>query len=269
MSKPPSSKAPFAPSGLLQVQRTAVGEIIRRAEKSIAGQEYLLARELLQEAGRLDPGNPYIAAIAERVQILQGLVSEFAAQRNGNGGQPLSTSVGKDFPDGIRPSGNDDLRRGRIQRFLTVATTLFERGSYQSAYECIVKAEELDPHDSDVQTLKAKILPLYEVSLTRRSAGISGPARRDDSGGAAASMAGRLLAEDQRGTPGQEGNALPTFKDRLEELRRRKETERLARERALWNQSTQKRDSSRHSPPSSRQTKSSFISTLLRTMRDG
>lgn len=268
MSKPPSSKSTFAPSGFLQVQRTAVGELIRRAEKSIAGQEYGLARDLLDEAGRLDPGNPYISAIVERVQILQGMANEFAAQVNGNGARPLSTSVGKEFPEGIKPSESDDVRRGRIQRFLTVAMTLFERGSYQSAYESIVKAEKLDAHDPEIQALKAKIIPLYEVSMTRRSAGISGPARRDDSGGVAASMAGRLLAEEQKGIPGQEGNALPTFEDRLEVLRRQKEAERLARERALWNQSTQKRASPRHLMPPSQQTKSSFISALLRNMRD-
>ncbi len=266
MSKPPSSKGPFAPSGTLQVQRTAVGEIVRRAEKSIAGQEYGLARELLDEAGRLDPGNPYIAAIVERVQILQGLAGEFAAQINGNGVRPPSVSAGKD--DGITPSGADEVRHGRIQRFLTVATTLLERGSYQSAFESVVKAEELDPHDPEVQALKAKVLPLYEASMTRRSAGISGPVRRGDSGGVAASMAGRLMAEEKKGTPGQEGNVLPTFEDRLEVLRRQKEAERLARERALWNQSTQERASSRHSPSSSGPTKSSFITLLLRNMRD-
>src|SRR5512143_2207987 len=108
MSKPASSKGPFAPSGLLKEERSAVGEIIRRAEKSIAGQEYKLAQDLLSEAWRLDPGNPYIPAIVERVQILQGMASEFASQMNKNGHQQLSVSVGKDFPEGIKQAGDAD-----------------------------------------------------------------------------------------------------------------------------------------------------------------
>lgn len=248
-----------------------MGEIIRRAEKSIAGQEYKLAQDLLSEAWRLDPGNPYIPAIVERVQILQGMASEFASQMNKNGHQQLSVSVGKDFPEGIKQAGDADLPRGKIQRLLTVATTLFERGSYQAAYEAIVRAEELDAQDPDVRGLKAKVVPLYEASMTRRSGGITGPARHGDSGGVAASMAGRLLAEElkaQQDALQQKGSFLPTFEDRLEFLRRQKEAERLARERALWDQTTHKRASSRQSTPASQPVKSSFISALLRNKRD-
>ncbi len=255
----------------MAAERSAVAEIIRRAEKSIAGQEYKLAQDLLAEAWRLDPGNPYIPAIVERVQILQGMASEFASQLNRSGNQQLSVSVGKEFPGGIKQAEGADLPRGKIQRFLTVATTLLERGSYQSAYESIIKAEELDAQDPDVQALKAKVLPLYEASMTRRSAGISGPARHGDSGGVAASMAGRLLAEElkaQQEALQQKGNFLPTFEDRLEVLRRQKEAERLARERALWDQTTHKRASSRQSPPAPQPSKSGFISTLLRNKRD-
>ena len=106
MSKPASSKSPFAPSGALQTQRTAVGEIIRRAEKSIDSQEYKLAQDLLAEAWRLDPGNAYIPAIIERVQILRGMASEFAAQINGPATQSLSVTVGKEFPGGFKEAVN-------------------------------------------------------------------------------------------------------------------------------------------------------------------
>ncbi len=270
MSKPASSKSPFAPSGALQAQRTAVGEIIRRAERSIASQEYTLAQDLLAEAWRLDPGNAYIPAIVERVQILQGMASEFAAQINGSGTQPLSVTVGKEFPGGFKEAGEADVARGKIQRLLTVATTLLERGSYQAAHESIVKAVGLDSEDPEVQALKAKILPLYEASMMRRSAGISGPTRTSDSGGVAASMAGYLLAEElkaQQAALEQNGNFLPTYEDRLEALRRQREAERIAGERALWSQTATKRNPSGQSPPSAPPHKSGFISTLLRNKR--
>jgi hypothetical protein len=267
MYKPASSKSPFAFSSAMQAQRSAVGEIIRRAEKSIAGQEYKTAQDLLAEAWRLDPGNTYIPAIVERVQILQGMASEFASQMNGSGTRYLAVSVGKQFPGGVKPVESADLSRGKIRRLLTVATTLLERGAYESAYESIIRAEELDSQDPEVQALKVRVLPLYEASMTRRSAGTSGPTRRGDSGGVAASMAGRLMAEElkvQLVPPQQPENPLPTFEDRLEALRRQKETERLARERALWSQTTQRRTTSRQVPPTAQPQKSNFVSTLLR-----
>jgi len=270
MYKPASSKSPFSFSNAMQSQRSAVGEIIRRAEKSIAGQEYKTAQDLLAQAWRLDPGNTYIPAIVERVQILQGMVNEFALQTNGSDARYLAVSVGKEFPGGIKPQENADLVRGRIRRLLTVATTLLERGSYQSAYESIAKAEELDPQDPEVQALKQKVLPLYEASMTRRSAGTSAPVRRGDSGGVAASMAGRLLAEElkaHRELLQQPQDSPPTFQDRLEALRRQKESERRAHEQKLWNETTQKRTSRLQPPPASRAEKGSFISTLLRTKR--
>jgi tetratricopeptide (TPR) repeat protein len=272
MYKPASSKSPLSFSSAMQSQRSAVGEIIRRAEKSIAGQEYKTAQELLAQAWRLDPGNAYIPAIVERVQILQGMVNEFAQQTNGSDVRYLAVSVGKEFPSGIKPDENADLVRGRIRRLMTVATTLFERGSYQSAYESVAKAEELDPHDLEVQALKQKVLPLYEASMTRRSAGTSAPVRRGDSGGVAASMAGRLLAEElkaQREALQEPQDSPLAFQDRLEVLRRQKESERRAYEQKVWTQTTQRRASSLEAPPTSRAQKGSFISTLLRTKRPG
>jgi hypothetical protein len=272
MYKPPSSKSPSTFSSAVQIQRSAVGEMIRRAERSIVGQDYKMAQNLLAEAWRLDPGNPYIPAIVERVQILQGMASEFAAQLNGPGTQFPSVTVGKEFPGGFKPAESAGMSSGKIQRLLTVATTLLERGSYPSAFETILKAEELDPQDPDVQSLKAKVLPLYEASMTRRSAGTSAPTRRGDSAGVAASMAGRLMAEalkEQQASALQPENVLPTFEDRLEELRRQKETERLASERALWSQTTQKRTSTRQPSPPAQPQKSSFISTLLRGKNPG
>lgn len=226
-----------------------------------------MAQDLLAEAWRLDPGNTYIPAIVERVQILQGMASEFAAHVNGTGARYLSVSVGKEFTGGVKPVEDPDLSRGKIRRLLTVATTLLERGSYQSAYESIIKAEELDPQDPEVQALKAKVLPLYEASMARRSAGTSGPARRGDSAGVAASMAGRLMAEakkEEQESAKPKEDPLPSFEDRLEALRRLRETQRLAYERALWNQSTQKPTTVRPASQSSQPQKSSFITTLLR-----
>jgi tetratricopeptide (TPR) repeat protein len=272
MYKPASSKTPFTFASTMQSQYSAVGEIIRRAERSIAGQEYKTAQELLAQAWRLDPGNVYIPAIVERVQILQGMVNEFAQQANGSDARSLTASVGKEFPGGVKTAESADLVRGRIRRLLTVATTLFERGSYQSAYEAIAKAEELDPRDPEVQALKQKVLPLSEASQTRRSAGTSAPVRRGDSGGVAASMAGRLLAEELRAHRElleKAEDPFPTFQDRLEALRRQKEFERRAHEQKVWNETTQRRSSSLQPPPASRVQKGSFISTLLRTKRIG
>jgi len=263
MYKPASSKSPFTVSSAMQVQRTAVGEIIRRAERSIAGQEYKMAQDLLAEAWRLDPGNAYIPAIVERVQILQGMANECASQARKAGDKVLPGPITRESPDSFKRVDRGELSRGKIQRLLTVATTLLERGSYQAAYESIIKAEELDGQDPEVLALKAKVSPLYEASMTRRSAGSSPPARRDDSGGVAASMAGILMAaEKQRVAAQQTENVLPTFEERLAALRREKETERRASEHALWRESTKIRQESQTPPPAPQ--KSSFITTLLR-----
>jgi tetratricopeptide (TPR) repeat protein len=264
MYKPASSKSPFTFSSATQVQRTAVGEFIRRAERSIAGQEYKMAQDLLAEAWRLDPGNPYIPAIVERVQILQGMASECASQARGSALGVLTLPVTAESPDRFKRDEGGEISRGKVRRLLTVATTLLERGSYQSAYESIIKAEELDPQDSEVQGLKAKVFPLYEASMTRRSEGSSPPARRGDSAGVAASLAGLLMAEvqKQQAAAQQTENALPTFEGRLAALRRQKEVERRESEHALWRESTQKRE--RSQTPTPPPPKSSFISTLLR-----
>jgi tetratricopeptide (TPR) repeat protein len=237
MSKPPSTGTGTSPSSAERMQRAAVGEIIRQAEKQIGAQQYQRARDLLGEAWRLEPGNPYIPAIVERVELLAGRTQETFAQQQG-APHALSLSVGREFPGGIRPAMAPALPeevRTRIRRLLIVIASLYDRGAYESAYETLLKAEDLDPLNAEVIAAKNKILPAYQVALKRREADLQ-RMRRNDLPGAAATMAERLLSENN--SAGATDSGVLSFNRRLEELRRQKEEERQVRERAAWRQGT-------------------------------
>jgi len=259
------------------MQRTAVTEVIRRAEKHIATQEYYLAQALLSEALKMDPGNLYIPAIFERVQILQGMAEDFAELDRGvNGDRNLSVSGGAQRPAGVTPSSmSGGETRLRFQRLLTVIATLCERGSFEAAYESLLKAEKLYPQDPVLSVWREKIIPARESATTRVD--VSQPhGRRNDLPGAAASMAAMILSDDKLQDQGARTSepGFSTFNDRLEVLRRRKEEERVAREQTAGQQSakqvgegsqgTSQKSPQDNTPSDSERAKNGFIATLLK-----
>jgi hypothetical protein len=236
MYKPDSTRHPSGFAHTQQMQRDAVAEIIRRAEFNISGQHYAAAQELLAEAWRLDPGNPYIPAIVERVQIMQSMQHDIRALRDHDSGRYLAVSVGKQFTGGIKPAAAQltEDQQARLRRLLMVAVTLQERGAYEAAYDTVLKAEEMSPVDGEVVALKERIRPQYEIAMARKN-GEGSPSRRTDLPGVAASMAVKLLTDDIASVPPPA--APPTESEmRIDVLRKQREQQRQLREQQMWRQ---------------------------------
>jgi tetratricopeptide (TPR) repeat protein len=280
MYKPPSTKTSGGVANAQQMSRSAVSEIIRQAEKQIAAQEFQRAQDLLSEAWRLDPGNLYIPAIVERVQVLQSLLREVVQQASVHDNpSSLPITVGNQFHTGIRqvkkPLSNQESE-ARIRRLLTAAISLYERGAYVSAFETVLKAEEINPQDPNVMEWKQKVSSAHEGSISRRSSA-EAMRPREDLPGVAAAMAAKLLSKDpsQNAQLASPGGDYSTFNERLAALRRQREEERSARERTLWQQASMASKKNLGADPKPKQptanlpqpverTKNGVISSLLR-----
>lgn len=228
-----------------------VGTIIRRAEQMIASGHYSHAQQHLAEAWTLDPGNPYIPAIVERISLLKKMSRHESSKIGLIEGSPryLSISVGKEFDGGVRPTENqapmgDDEIQTRIRRLITVAVNLFERGSYGPALQSLTKAYMLDPMHLDVIACEQKLVPAWEA-LRKRTAGLDlqDTFLNGDMPGGAAAAALRFAAESNSttGTANQQpspGALPPALEKRLEALKRRREAERIEHERKLWSEAS-------------------------------
>jgi hypothetical protein len=225
----------------------SVHAIIRRAEQMIASGDYVLAQQHIAEAWTLDPGNPYIPAIGERISLLLKMSRHESSKIGPIEESPryLSVSVGKEFPGGVRPAENqapvtDEELQTRIRRLTTVAVNLFERGSNGPALQSLMKAYLLDPMHPDVIACEQKLLPAWEA-LRKQAAGLDlqdAFLNGDMPGGAAAATL-RFAAESNSavGTSTEPSllDALPpALEKRLDELKRRKEAERIDHDQALW-----------------------------------
>jgi tetratricopeptide (TPR) repeat protein len=247
------------------MQRSALTELVKRAEKHIGTQEYYLARALLEEALKLDPRNLYVPAILERVDILQSMARDVAELDTAGRGSPLSVSVGKEFKEGLRPAAlSQEEMKARFRRLLTVASTLYDRGSYESAYESLMKAEDLYPRDPELSALKEKIVPAYE-SMIGKSNSSQVQRRRNDLPGAAASMAAMILSDSAPGSDSSPTTepGFSTFNDRLTAFRRRQEEARQQQNQSPARKVTSRSADQSETPPSERE-KNGFISTLLK-----
>jgi hypothetical protein len=201
-----------------------VRAIVRHAEEMIASGDYTAAQRQLAEAWTLDPGNPYIPAIAERIALLQKLSrheSSKIAPRN-------------------LTSAADQALQNRIRRLTTVATSLFERGSDRPALEALMKAYLLDPMHPDVVACEKKLLPAWDA-LRKQGAvpglpDLSSPAGMS---GAAAAVALRLMGKTHPAGETGRGSALQSTQPsalagKLDALKRQREAQRADHEQALW-----------------------------------
>lgn len=229
----------------------SVSAIIRRAEQMIASGDYSHAQQHIAEAWTLDPGNPYIPAIAERISLLKKMSRHESSKIGRIEGSPryLSISVGKEFPGGVRPAENqapvgDEKLQTRIRRLTTVAVNLFERGSNGPALQSLMKAYLLDPMHPDVIACEQKLLPAWEA-LRRQTAGLDlqDTFLNGDMPGGAAAATLRFAAESnsaiRTSTEPSSLDALPSaLEKRLDALKRRKEAERIEHDQARWHEAS-------------------------------
>lgn len=192
-------------------------EIIRAAERYIQAQQYDLALRELVAAQRIDPGNAYIGAIAERIHYL--ITNE---QKSG---RFLSVTVGNEFQDGFRPeatAGADPLEQ-QVKQLTASASTQLRKGAYETAFESLFNAYLLNPCSPTVVESEETLLPAIEM-MRRRT--ITPPA--SDRRPVAPSSKRPISAAPAAPTMSETENA------RLQELMRKKEEERLNHERAMW-----------------------------------
>ncbi len=187
-------------------------EFIRAAERSIAAGELNLALQQIANARSIDPQNEYLDAIVERIELL--------ASRKGPVGKGgfLQPSIN---PNSFSEQTQDSEElAARVKRLTNVAINLFERGSYETAFDSLMKAYLLDPTSTYVMNCEKTLLPAIE--LMRKRGTISSPTL--------AASASRLAAPPApAGQPKSEKE-----ESRLDMLRREKERERQEIERAMW-----------------------------------
>ncbi len=208
-----------------------VGDIIREAEKLIGEGRYALALEELNKARQRDPKNAYITAIIERVNALstQAPPSPNAAPDSANAPRYLSVTVGPEFATGIKandseePSSTADLE-ARVKRLTGVAVDLFRNGSYDTAFDSLMKAYLLDPMSKYVIDCERVLAPAIEMMRERaRQLGVPVPREVSPSSPEPASAARPYS---------------PSSEKRLEALLRQKEAERQNHERAIWREAS-------------------------------
>ena len=205
-----------------QQQSAATREIIRVAEKYIESREFDLAMEKLSTAQRLEPDNIYITAIIERIHRL--------ASESSSGGRFLALTVGNEFEDGIKPE-NEGTRPAedvdvQIKKLTTKASELIRRGAYETAFDSLMNAYFLDPVSPTLMESEKTLLPAIEMMRNQKT-GKEGSQR----------MNGLTIMPPSGRRP--EGSTLSAQdSQRLEELKRQKEAERMERERAMWREAS-------------------------------
>ncbi len=217
-----------------------VREAIGRAERHIAAREFGRAQECLADAWRLDPGNPYIPAIVERIEILQSMTREESSKKGSSHRalRYLAATVGPRFPDGVKPETDEPMDRDqRVRRLMAVALSLVERGSIEPAFQTLRKAYLLDPDHPEVRICADRIVPLWEAHSRQPAGGEPVPQNRiEDLPGGAAIEAQMIAARKQTVAPVKTGQEYRPglHHGRLDSLLEQREKERKAREQAMW-----------------------------------
>ncbi|HMK38891.1 MAG TPA: hypothetical protein VK569_06090 [Bacteroidota bacterium] len=205
-----------------QQQSAATREIIRVAEKHIEAREFDLAMQKLSMAQRMEPDNIYITAIVERIHRM--------ATESSSGGRFLALTVGNEFEDGIKPESDrvrplEDVDM-QIRKLTSKASELIRRGAYETAFDSLMNAYFLDPVSPTLMESEKTLLPAIEM-MRRQKTGKEGSQR----------MSGLPSIPPSGRKP--EGATLSTQdSQRLEELKRQKEAERMERERAMWREAS-------------------------------
>jgi len=194
-------------------------ERVRQAEELIAAGKYEIALEHLRAAQAAEPTNQYIPALVERT--VAQLQSSTARRATGSG-----TAGQLEW---------DETEEGRrVQRLTLMAKDLFERGSYETAFQTLVKASQLAPTSPYVLECQKTLSPAME--LLRKPGTVTGvhvpaggsSASRDET--EEANWRRRIISPPKK----QREPELDPLEVRIQALRRRKELERHEREIAMW-----------------------------------
>ncbi len=195
-----------------------VTEIIKKAEKHIASGDLGRAKTLLEDAQKTDPDNEYINAIFERVLLLNSRGEETPAQENQ--ARQIEDEVTASQP--VHALLPEDEVQVQVKRLTSMARDLFERGSYDSAFDSLMRAYMLDPLSKDVAREESVIVPAFELMKKRGTIATT----MDEPRPTTAQILQRGLASGGSGSSGQVS--------RLDQLKQQKEQERMVREREMW-----------------------------------
>jgi tetratricopeptide (TPR) repeat protein len=187
-------------------------EYIRAAERSIAAGDLNLALQQIANARSIDPQNEYLDAIIERIDLL-------ASRRAPVGKSGFLQVPPVPVPEPGRHQITPELQ-ARVKRLTNVAINLFERGSYETAFDSLMKAYLLDPSSTYVMNCEKTLLPAIELMRKRGTIASPGTAR------AAAQQSPSQHAAGHESAGNEES--------RLETLRHQKDLERQEKERAMW-----------------------------------
>jgi len=250
----------FRPSA--SVQAMAFLENVRKAEHLISAGEYELALQRLVEAHDSEPQNRYLPVLIQRVENLRDATAHsiravtIAEHGSRTYNDVMTASIppmavaSPTAPNAEQPTESDHAIEARVKRLTVVATNLFERGSYEPAFQALVKAFLLAPTSGHVVECQKTLQPAIELLKKRGTivgleVGHSGPHNRSDwsntvvLGGIESSM---YEASGSRSLPQQPPRIAEELammqESRLELLKRQKERERSERERAMWRQAS-------------------------------
>jgi hypothetical protein len=205
-----------------QQQSAATREIIRVAEKHIEAREFDLAMQKLSMAQRMEPDNIYITAIVERIHRM--------AAESSNGGRFLALTVGNEFEDGIKPESEKSVAAEEIDRQIKKLTAraseLIRRGAYETAFDSLMNAYFLDPISPTLMESEKTLLPAIEM-MRKQKEGKEGSQRMNG-----------LTSLPPSGRKPDASTLSAQDSQRLEELKRQKEAERLEKERAMWREAS-------------------------------
>jgi len=230
MEKTKQGFQPLAP-----VQSAAFLGNVRKAEHLIAAGEYELALQKLSNAQDLEPQNQYLPALIQRVTYLRNTA--------GQNSRPAARA------DSLSAE-SDHVIDSRVKRLTVVATNLFERGSYESAFQSLVKAFLLAPMHPHVVECQKTLQPAIRLLKERGSVIgldiVNGtPVQPGDTSSTVFVGEGEGLLPDASDGPGllprqnHMARAMPALHEgRLEILKRQKERERSERERAMWREAS-------------------------------
>lgn len=197
------------------------GEYIRAAERSIATGDLNQALQQIANARSIDPENEYLDAIVERIDLLAS--RNAMAGKNGFLQAPPAQAADPDQPQAPE-------LQARVKRLTNVAINLFERGSYETAFDSLMKAYLLDPTSSYVMNCEKTLLPAIELMKKRGTITTTPPtAAPVPQLASAPQIAPQEMKSDEE--------------SRLEFLRSQKEAERQQKERAMWRDASKPFDS--------------------------
>jgi hypothetical protein len=244
---------------LAPVQSPTFLENVRKAEHLIAAGEYDLALQKLASAQDLEPQNQYMPALIQRVTYLRNtagknLRSATATESLPSAVQasslPLMGLSAALTPAGEQTAAGDHAVDSRVKRLTVVATNLFERGSYEPAFQTLVKALLLAPTHPHVIECQRVLQPAIRLLKERGNVigldivrGAQAQPGETSSTVSQGENDAQMVNASSGSAPGfhrsHAAKMMPAVQEgRLETLKRQKERERSERERAMWRQAS-------------------------------